>query len=216
MARIDHFMYAAPSLDLGMEWAADTFDAQPVYGGAHVGLGTCNALLSLGDTYLEIIAPDPQQSLENNFGGQLAALKTGGLVTWAASGALDEIAKRLASFDIVCIGPRQTQRQTSNGDTLTWSLLFPKTRRFGNALPFFIDWQACPHPATTNPIGGALLDMQIFSPDSETLQAVFKKLQLPVPVPVRQGEANLSLTIGCKKGEVTLSCTDATRLLRLV
>ena len=47
-ARIDHFMYAVASLDEGMAWAADTFGVAPAYGGEHVGLGTRNALLSLG------------------------------------------------------------------------------------------------------------------------------------------------------------------------
>ena len=207
-------MYAVPNLDMGIQWAADMFDTSPVYGGAHVGLGTCNALLSLGDTYLEIIAPDPQQPLENTFGGQLAALQTGGLVTWAASGALDKIAAQLAMFDIPCVGPRETQRQTDNGDTLTWSLLFPATRRLGNGLPFFIDWQDSPHPATTNPVGGAFLGMQISSPDSETLRVLFQQLELTVPV--SQGEANLSVSVACKSGEITLTSTVATQALHLV
>ena len=49
-------MYAVASLGEGMEWAADTFGVPAAYGGEHVGLGTPNALLSLGSTYLEIIA----------------------------------------------------------------------------------------------------------------------------------------------------------------
>ena len=54
MAAIDHFMYAVPSLEDGIAWAAETFDAAPAYGGEHVGLGTRNALLSLGDEPLRI------------------------------------------------------------------------------------------------------------------------------------------------------------------
>jgi len=50
-------MYAVASLDEGMEWAADTFGAPAAYGGEHVDLGTRNALLSLGSTYLGIWTP---------------------------------------------------------------------------------------------------------------------------------------------------------------
>ena len=31
--RLDHFMYAVPSLDEGMAWAAETFGVEPAYGG---------------------------------------------------------------------------------------------------------------------------------------------------------------------------------------
>ena len=63
---IDHFMYAVPNLDDGIKWAEETFGVPPKFGGVHVGLGTQNALLSLGSTYLELIAPDPEQDLQTN------------------------------------------------------------------------------------------------------------------------------------------------------
>ena len=50
-SRIDHFMYAVPSLDEGMAWADEVFGVAPAYGGEHIGLGTRNALLSLGDIF---------------------------------------------------------------------------------------------------------------------------------------------------------------------
>ena len=102
--RIDHFMYAFPSLEAGSAWAEGVFGVAPAYGGEHVGLGTRNALLSLDSAYLEIIVPDPAQSLGGTFGERLAALSDGGLVTWAAEGDRADLSR---SPDSVA-GPRRS------------------------------------------------------------------------------------------------------------
>lgn len=208
MAAIDHFMYAVPSLDEGMAWAAETFDAAPAYGGEHVGLGTRNALLALGETYLEIIAPDPAQDLANTMGGRFAAMRSGGLVTWAARGDLNTIATKLSEFNIACRGPNRTQRNTAEGELLVWELLFPSAPQFGPRMPFFIDWLACPHPADTNPVGGAFKQLTLTLPEPAALQQVLAELGLNLAV--QPGEPGLSVTIATGKGDVELRSTAET------
>ena len=151
--RIDHFMYAVPALDEGIEWAGDTFGVEPAYGGEHVGLGTRNALLSLGDSYLEIIAPDPAQRLEGNLGEKFGTLSSGGLVTWAAEGDLAAIADVLGQHGVATTGPNRTQRKTSDGDVLVWDLLFPTDSKHGGRLPFFHRLARVPEPQGHQPGG---------------------------------------------------------------
>ena len=180
--QIDHFMFAAASLEVGMSWAQDTFGVSPEYGGEHVGLGTRNALLSLGDVYLEIIVPDPAQVLTGTFGEQLANLSAPGLVTWAVQGDLIEIAGCLAEQGVQSVGPNRTERKTVEGDMLVWELLFPFAGDFGGRMPFFIDWLDCPHPAKTNPKAGEYIGMELSSPQGAELGSLLASLELDVEV----------------------------------
>lgn len=44
---LDHLVYVVPDLDAGVARFAEATGVQPVYGGAHVGLGTANYLVGL-------------------------------------------------------------------------------------------------------------------------------------------------------------------------
>ena len=58
---LDHLVVAARTLDEGAAWIEKRLGIAPVEGGRHDFMGTHNRLLSLGpDTYLEVIAVDPQ------------------------------------------------------------------------------------------------------------------------------------------------------------
>jgi len=211
-------MYAVPDLDAAIEWAADIFDSRPALGGAHRGRGTRNALLSLGSTYLEIIAPDPAQQLEGNLGAAFANLTQGGLVTWAAQGDLDSTAQILSNAGISCRGPSQTERQDPQGQLLIWKLLFAQSNVYGARLPFFIDWLACEHPSQTNPLGGEFQSLEISTPDSSEYKSLLQSLGMNserLNIDVCEGEPALTLKIACRRGEVTLQSTQQTTLLKM-
>jgi len=181
---IDHLMWGAPDLAVGMSEAARLFGVEPAAGGAHPGLGTRNALLSLGErVYLEVIAPDPDQDLRGTLGERLRTLERCALVTWAAaSGDLPGLAARAGEQGLKVRGPARTQRQTPSGELLEWELLFLGGHDFPSLLPFCIDWLGSPHPAAQNPRGGEFVDLVLRSPQHEALAELFAALGIAAKV----------------------------------
>lgn len=208
--KVDHFMYAVADLDEGMAWAEEALGVAPVFGGSHEGLGTRNALLSLGDTYLEIIASDPAQAVESQMVTGMAAMSGGGLVTWAAQGDLPMTKGLLEEAGISSAGPVETRRRTADGGLLVWDLLFPQAGGYG--MPFFIDWRESPHPATTTPVGGEFVSFTISTPDAEELGAVLAGLGLAVEV--AEGAPEMTVVIEGAKGPVVLVSTEESRELQ--
>src|SRR5436305_6768347 len=105
---LDHILLGCSDLERGIAFVEEHSSFRAAFGGVHPGRGTQNALLSLGTRrYLEIIAPDPQQtgsSSERN--AELKKLAEPRLVGWAAHpGDIQALAADLARAGIPAEGP---------------------------------------------------------------------------------------------------------------
>eukprot|EP00434_Breviolum_minutum_P011362 symbB.v1.2.010026.t2/scaffold650.1/size176305/5 len=120
---LEHLVWCVNSVSEGMDMFEALTGVRPCTGGQHLGLGTHNALVSLGDgLYLEILALDPAQGGEGRWIG-IDCPKKPCLATFCvrADRGLDEIA-RLASkhYDIGSI--KDFSRENTEGKTLRWRL----------------------------------------------------------------------------------------------
>jgi len=203
MVQLDHILWAAPDLDEGVRRFEALTGVAPVRGGSHPGFGTRNSLVGLGEgLYLEVISPDPDQPLEGNRGGQIAALPHSGLLTFALRTAdLDGIRRAAERLALACDGPVSMTRTRPDGVKLAWSVLCLANPDLGDVLPFFIDWGASPHPSTSTPPGCTLKSLVAFQPDPEPLAKAYRGMS--VPVEVKRGERpGLLAVLDTPRGEV--------------
>lgn len=180
---LDHILLGCSDLDRGVAFVEERLGVRAAFGGVHPGRGTRNALLSLGERqYLEIIAPDPQQShAPDNYG--LKELTGPGLVGWAAHpGDLSQLAARLRSANIPFDGPTPGSRKRPDGRLLQWQTLNLKDNRSG-LLPFFIEWSpGTIHPSVDAPIGCKLAGLEISTSNDIELQRLSSLLSLDVRI----------------------------------
>lgn len=155
---LDHILLGCSDLDDGIAYLEALSGYLAVPGGSHPGRGTRNALLKLGShSYLEIIAPDPQQENLAWF-EELPSLSEPQLVGFAVRHRnLQAHAAALREKGIVCLGLTPGSRVRPDGKLLRWKTLTYQDDR-GGLLPFFIEWdEYSPHPSSDAPGELALL-----------------------------------------------------------
>lgn len=203
---VDHLLLGVPVLEEGIAWVAERTGVKAVAGGRHPGLGTHNALLSLGARqYLEIIAPDPTQtSLAPQF-AFLQLATTPRLLTWAArTNDIEALAAQAHAANFELDGPRDGARTRLDDQTLSWRTLFLKTR-WSLLMPFFIEWGAASlHPSEDSSAGCRLQRFVIESPEPQPLQASLA--QLGITANVQRGrEPRLQATLVTPAGKIVLT-----------
>jgi catechol 2,3-dioxygenase-like lactoylglutathione lyase family enzyme len=201
---LDHILLGCSNLDTGIDFVEKHTGVRAAFGGVHPGRGTRNALLSLGEKhYLEIIAPDPQQSGAPDHYG-LLKLTEPRLVGWAAHpGDLNQFAARLRDAGIAFDGPNPGSRKRPDGRLLQWKTLNLKDDHAA-LLPFFIEWSAdTVHPSADAPAGCRIVRFEIETPESEHLSKTVAILGLDVKI-VKAKYAHLRATIAGPRGELAL------------
>jgi hypothetical protein len=203
---VDHLIWGTSDLELGVELMAEMTGVRPASGGSHPGLGTRNALLSLGGRqYLEVIAPDPEQEVRDGLVDRLRRLDRPRLVSWVARAEdLDATAERARAcahpFDAVV----EMSRQRPDGVRLTWRFAFVKDHHYDLLIPGFIQWGGTAHPSADSPPGCTLSGLELEHPAPESLRAPL--LGLGLDVPVRAGpRPRLKARIDTPRGSLELS-----------
>lgn len=202
LSQIDHVLLGIGDLQQGIDELEKKTGVRAVFGGAHPGRGTQNALIALGgDQYLEILAPNPAEA-GNPDAAELQALRTLTPIGWAARSAdLAALRRRLEGQGIAVEAVRPGGRNLPDGSRLSWQTLgfAPPASPL---LPFFIEWgQGSAHPSTTSPAGCRLAGFALEDPAPEAVRRTLRAAGLGVEV--REGkESRLHLSLICPQGTV--------------
>ena len=204
LRRIDHLVYATPDLDRGVAEIERVLGIRATPGGQHPGRGTRNALVALGPaSYLEIIAPDPDQPRPSGpraFG--IDELEVSRLAAWSIKGENLEQLRKEATRNGVHLGEVISgRRRRMDGTELSWQVTDYAVT--GGIIPFFIDWGASPHPASSAAQGASLFDFRAEHPHPSHAQQLLKRLAVELKV-ARGLSSTLIATIECPRGRVEL------------
>ncbi len=206
---VDHLLLGTSDLDRGIAWVEKLTGVRAAIGGSHPGVGTRNALISLGGRqYLEVIAPDPAQATYT-YRFDLRRLAAPRLITWAAATPdIESLARKLEAGGRPVFGPNGGSRARPDGAVLKW-----RTLGVGGSigsgevdpLPFFIQWAADSlHPSQDSPKGCTLRSFEITHPDPPTVVAAFRQLGMDVPVKSGQ-DVRIFTTLDTPTGVVQLT-----------
>jgi hypothetical protein len=204
-AGLDHIILGIDDLDRGVRLVEQQTGIRATFGGVHPGRGTRNALLSLGSLcYLEIIAPDPEQSAPTWF-APIVNMREPRLVGWVAhTSNLSALAEAAASAGILTDGPHAGARSRPDGRGLRWNTLRLRND-YAGSLPFFIEWSGDSiHPSTDAPAGCTLTGFSLQSPIAAELTKTCQALVLDIPIE-QAGEPRMIAQLATPKGEVQLT-----------
>ena len=219
LARVDHLVVAAATLQQGIDWCEATLGVTPGPGGEHPLMGTHNRLLRIATVdypraYLEIIAiqlgrepqrsrrwfdldDEPLQAELARFGPRLIHYVANVTDAAAAARALERIGIDRGE-------PVAASRETARG-LLQWQITLREdgARLFDGTLPTLIEWGGT-HPAPAMPESGVTLHALVAThPQAAQLRAAAQAIALQ-GVAIKEGPANLCAVLDTPRGRVRL------------
>jgi len=206
---LDHIVVGVVDLDSGMARLEQLTGVRLVRGGSHPGIGTHNALISLGDKqYLELMAPDPAQR-QYTSSYELRTLVEPRVIAWTArtsniNSSADVALKGGYQLD----GPTDMSRLRPDGKRLAWKL-FRVSNTLGRdgvePIPGFIEWDpGSLHPSQDSPKGCELESFAIEYPQPSVLTAALTNLGIAAQVKQAMS-ARLIIALKTPIGRVELS-----------
>lgn len=201
---LDHIVLATPDIAATSAWLADATGVTASEGGPHVGRGTRNRLCSFGDTYLEIIGPDPEQpdpDEPRSFG--IDDLEAHRVVTWCAR--QHDLGSVVAAGAAVGLGYTEpvAMRRVAPDVTLDWHLSLPTGDTEGGILPFFIDWGDSVHPSSTAAAGLAVVNIHGVHPEPDRVTTLLAALGESLRV-IEGAQARFVVELAGPAGSVVL------------
>jgi hypothetical protein len=165
---LDHLVIAAETLAEGVAHVEDRLGVRMVPGGKHPAMGTHNALLLLGEVYLEVIAIDPGAPAPGR-------ARWFGLDSFSGSPRVTNWVARTGDLgQALALAPQGagTPMALSRGD-LRWSMAVPGNGilPFGSGFPALIQWHGDAHPALRLPdVGCGLAGLEVRCDDLSGLR----------------------------------------------
>jgi hypothetical protein len=194
IATLDHVLVQVSDIDSGIATFREASGVEAAIGGRHPGKGTINALASMGDSYLELIATD---RTDKNVVGMR-------LIHFAVRVDDIDAAAAAASAQGLSIEWMDGARQTPDGQTLRWRMFDLTGHPHAGTLPFFINWGDTPNPSGTTPAGLTNPVLTASSPDADALRALYRHLGIAVPVESAD-DRTLRLDVASPRGALSLS-----------
>lgn len=137
MSTLDHLVWAVPSLDEAARRLLHGHGLRAVPGGSHPAWGTRNAVVPLGDSYLELVEVADPEAPRVGFTRRVAEVADlgGGPALW--SERVDDIHAHAHAlgYDVVA-----GTRVNDDGSTLSWRVAGMPQACTDPAVPFLIQW----------------------------------------------------------------------------